>query len=739
MVGTPAVVSVAIAVAAVSTVAGILSFGRGVFALISDMRTGKPDRTRTSHPWRRLWNTVWTVVSHRTFRGRPVVRAAHWLVMVAFVVLVLTLLRSYVQIRYPAFMLPLIGSWFIWGWIAEFFAWAGLLGIISLMVTRVVVRIRHRDNPKSSRFYGSTRWQAHFVEWVILLVCACVIVLQTLDCAFEAKDPSTAGHATVLNYPLTFWLTSFVEDWSATALANGIVVVSALKILVSMSWMTVVGVGTTMGISWHRFLAPINMFAGREVDGAKSLGALAPPLVQGEYVEDMDEAPDDAVFGLGRTSDLTWKDRLDTLSCTECGRCQAVCPAWNTQKPLSPKLLTLALRDNAASASQVDVRQTDGPTTIESGISLSPGSFDIRQALAADGISVPAGEAELVPGVLGDQMIWDCTMCGACVEQCPVDIEHVDRIANLRRYQVLMESAFPRDLAAPLKSMQTKGNPYGRPARARLDWAKKLDFDVPVIGQDIEDASEVDYLFWVGCAGAYDDKQKKTTAAVAELLHTAGVSFAVLGGGESCTGDPARRAGNEALFQLLASAAIETLNEAKAQRIIVTCAHCFNTIANEFPQLNGHFEVIHHTQILNRLVREGTLKPVAPEEAQKITYHDPCFLGRHNRVFEAPRELLGGIPGVELTEMSLNRENAMCCGAGGARAWMEETQGERISTVRMSQAEATGAHTIATACPFCTQMLSSAPGFSQAPEVKDVAQLLVAAVRRGQPESHPHQ
>lgn len=330
-------------------------------------------------------------------------------------------------------------------------------------------------------------------------------------------------------------------------------------------------------------------------------------------------------------------------------------------------------------------------------------------------------------------------MCGACVEQCPVDIEHVDRIANLRRYQVLMESAFPRDLAAPLKSMQTKGNPYGRPARARLDWAKKLDFDVPVIGQDIEDASEVDYLFWVGCAGAYDDKQKKTTAAVAELLHTAGVSFAVLGGGESCTGDPARRAGNEALFQLLASAAIETLNEAKAQRIIVTCAHCFNTIANEFPQLNGHFEVIHHTQILNRLVREGTLKPVAPEEAQKITYHDPCFLGRHNRVFEAPRELLGGIPGVELTEMSLNRENAMCCGAGGARAWMEETQGERISTVRMSQAEATGAQTIATACPFCTQMLSSAPGFSQAPEVKDVAQLLVEAVRRGQPESHPHQ
>ncbi len=307
-----------------------------------------------------------------------------------------------------------------------------------------------------------------------------------------------------------------------------------------------------------------------------------------------------------------------------------------------------------------------------------------------------------------------------------------------------MESAFPRELARPFRSMETRGNPYGQPARKRLEWAKDLPFPVPVVGLDVEDASAVDYLFWVGCAGAYDDRAKRTSAAVAELLHTAGVSFAVLGSEESCTGDPARRAGNEVLYQMLAQSAIETLQESQAQRIIVTCAHCFNTIGNEFPQLGGNFEVIHHTQILNRLVREGALTPVPPaaENTQKITYHDPCFLGRHNRVFEAPRDLLGSIPGAEMKEMPRNRENAFCCGAGGARAWMEEDRGTRIADNRLEEAMGTGAETVATACPFCTQMLDTATGSvtgETAPEIKDVALLVLEGVRRGQAGNHPDQ
>jgi Fe-S oxidoreductase len=350
--------------------------------------------------------------------------------------------------------------------------------------------------------------------------------------------------------------------------------------------------------------------------------------------------------------------------------------------------------------------------------------------------------------VIDEDVLWSCTTCGACVEQCPVDIEHVDHIIDMRRYQTLIASAFPSELGGLFKNLEGKGNPWGMGARARLDWAKDLPFPVKVLGQDVEKASDVEWLFWVGCAGAYEDRAKKTTRAVAELLDTAGVSFAVLGDGETCTGDSARRAGNELLYQTLAQQNVDTFGEFGVTKVVVTCAHCFNTIKNEYPQLGGNYEVVHHTQLLNRLVREKKLVPVArPDEAPgmssaknvastaaTVTYHDPCYLGRHNRVYAPPRELIGALPGVELREMPRTAETAFCCGAGGARMWMEEKLGTRVNTNRTEEALATGAERIAIGCPFCRVMISDGvteKGREDEVEVVDVAQMLLAAVRRG--------
>jgi Fe-S oxidoreductase len=338
-------------------------------------------------------------------------------------------------------------------------------------------------------------------------------------------------------------------------------------------------------------------------------------------------------------------------------------------------------------------------------------------------------------GVIDPDVLWSCTTCGACVEQCPVDIEHVDHIVDMRRYQVLVESSFPAEAGVMLRNLENKGNPWGAQPNTRADWTKGLDFPVPRVGE----TDDWEYLFWVGCAGAFDDGAKKTTRAVATLLHEAGVSFAILGEGETCTGDPARRMGNEFVYQMLAKQNVETLGEAFGDRatkkIVATCAHCFNTLANEYRQLGAEFEVIHHTQLLAQLVADERLTPVRPVEGG-VTYHDPCYLGRHNRVFAPPRELLGEVAGGGFVEMERFAERSFCCGAGGARMWMEERIGKRINVERVEEAVGTGARTIAAACPFCLTMLNdgltqqkAAGAVGDDVEVVDVATVLLRAVR----------
>jgi Fe-S oxidoreductase len=336
-------------------------------------------------------------------------------------------------------------------------------------------------------------------------------------------------------------------------------------------------------------------------------------------------------------------------------------------------------------------------------------------------------------GVLDPDVIWSCTNCGACVEECPVDIEHIDHIDGIRRHQVLIESAFPVEAAGMLKNLENKGDPWGMGQTRRAEWITELDFEIPVVEGKIE--PDVEYLFWVGCAGALEDRAKKTTKAIATLLHTAGVKFAVLGPAETCTGDPARRIGNEFVFSMLAQQNIETLNAAAPRTIVASCPHCFNTLAREYPQLGGTYEVIHHTQLLAKLVQQGRLTPVTAVQ-ETVTYHDPCFLGRHNKVYTPPREIIEAVPGTTATEMHRCKNRGFCCGAGGARMWMEERIGKRINTERIEEALALDPDTVSTACPYCLVMLGDAIAAKKASgeaadtlEVIDVAQLLARSVR----------
>ncbi|HEX2704189.1 MAG TPA: (Fe-S)-binding protein, partial [Candidatus Lustribacter sp.] len=695
-------------------------------------------------------------LGHTRMSRLPVVAAAHWVTMIGFMVLFLTLLNAFGQLIEPEFALPLIGHFPPYEWVTDLFAFIGFWAIIVLIV------IRQRNHPRSapgaggrrSRFFGSTFWQAYYVELTILAVMSCIGLLR----AFEWTLARQAGSdlASALHFPVTGWVGSWFTGVPTETITTFIVALAAIKICISFAWMIIIALTPTMGVAWHRFLAFFNIFFKRHADGRTALAALQPILVGGQALdfEKVDELGEDDALGVGKIEDFTWKGLLDFTTCTECGRCQSQCPAWNTDKPLSPKLLVMTLRNHAhakapwllAAESARDALPADVKAAAAVPALVGSTGYDVNSPLSAYTMLGP-------DAVIDEDVLWSCTTCGACVEQCPVDIEHVDAIVDMRRYKVLIESAFPSELNSLFRNLEKNQNPWGMSSRLRLDWAKDLPFDVPVVGADVEDLTEVDYLFWVGCAGAYEDRAKKTTRAVAELLHTAGVTFAVLGDGEACTGDSARRSGNEFLFQMLAQGNVEMLGEVKATKIVVTCAHCFNTIKNEYPQLGGHYEVVHHTQLLNQLVRDKLLVPVsrpdggpsmssarnAASTAASVTYHDPCYLGRHNHVYAPPRELLGALPGVELTEMPRHGEKSFCCGAGGARMWIEEKLGTRINTNRTDEAIATGARRIAVGCPFCKVMLSdgltakATQDTSLADvEVVDVAQMLLAAVRRSE-------
>ncbi|MCD2099668.1 (Fe-S)-binding protein [Rhodococcus rhodochrous] len=715
------------------------AFISGALKMVNTIRVGQPapDRWRPFFP--RFKQMVVEFLAHTKMVKFRTVGWAHWLVMVGFMLGAIVWFEAYGQTFDPKFHWPLIGNTAVYHFIDEILGLGTVIGILTL------IYIRQRNHPRQpgrmSRFSGSNFKAAYFVEAVVLLEGLGMILVKAGKIATYG-----GGHLS----------TDFFTMQVARILPESPELVSVfafIKLMSGMVWLYIVGRNITWGVAWHRFSAFFNIYFKREDDGGPALGAARQMMSGGKPVDMEDADPDKDTFGAGRIEDFTWKGWLDFTTCTECGRCQSQCPAWNTGKPLSPKLLITSLRDHGYAKApyllaggrtdlggdEVGLVDAEGNPN-EAKLAKIPASAREESGRKLVGETEGLLEAGELAPVIDTETLWSCTNCGACVEQCPVDIEHVDHIIDMRRYQVLIESDFPSELAGLFKNLENKGNPWGQNAKDRLNWINEMEFDIPVFGQDADSFDGYEYLFWVGCAGAYEDRAKKTTKAVAELLATAGTKFMVLGADETCTGDSARRAGNEFLFQQLAQQNIEVLDgvfegvEQSKRKIVVTCAHCFNALNNEYPQVGGNYEVVHHTQLLNRLVRAKKLVQVKAV-GQDVTYHDPCFLGRHNKVYNAPRELMEA-SGAKLVEMPRHGERSMCCGAGGARMWMEEKIGKRINIDRVDEALTTNPAKIATGCPFCRVMLTDGvtarqeEGKGEGVEVIDVAQLMLESISR---------
>ncbi len=423
----------------------------------------------------------------------------------------------------------------------------------------------------------------------------------------------------------------------------------------------------------HILTSPLNIFFSR-MGGPRAARTLQPI----PHIEEQE------VWGAGSLSGFTWKQLLDFDACTECGRCQVACPAWNAGTALNPKHVIIDLRNHMLA---------------EGGLPYSQiGGFDGNGGYHDAGVGQP-----MVGGVIKDETLWACTTCRACVYECPVFIEHVDSIVDMRRYLTMTEGRMPDSVSQTMRNLERAGNPWGYRQDERTAWTKKLDFEVPVV----EEGEAVEYLYFVGCLSSFDDRNQRIARAVVTLLERAGVNYAILGKEETCNGDPARRLGNEYLFQIMAERTIETLNSRSFKKVITSCPHCFHMIGNEYAQFGGGYETMHHSELLADLLQSGTLKPqIALDET--VTYHDPCYLGRYNDVFDAPRAVLAAIPGLQLREMPRSREKALCCGGGGGGVYLEVEGERRINDIRFEEARSTGADKLAAGCPFCVVMFDSA-------------------------------
>ena len=637
----------AAALAAALLVASAL-FTRRTLTLYRLVRGGKPAARFADVPARAKAEAV-VVVGQSKLLQRLVPGLVHAAIFWGFMVLFPTIVIAMIGAVDPHATLPWLGAQGWYALMVDVFAVLVFAGVVAALVIRKVQR------PK--RFVGSHLGEADLILALIAGIVITLLLWHASQIALGLNDyparwaPVSGSIAQALHGP-------FVPDLERAAVWAHVLII--LTFLVYLPYSK----------HLHIVVAAINVYFGRT--GAR--GRLEPI--------DFEKPDTEVRFGSAGASDMTWKQMLDTMSCTECGRCQDVCPAYATGKALSPKLLIMGMRDHLLS----------GATT------------------------------PIVPNAVTDDVVWDCVTCGACVRECPVGIEHVDHVIDLRRNLVMVESRFPDEAGTMLRDVDRTSNPWGKPQADRTHWAEGLAVHVLKEGE-----AAPDVLFWVGCAPAFDERARKAAISTAKLMQMAGVDFAILGPREACTGDPARRMGDEYTYQRLAGQNVATLNETGVKRIVTTCPHCFNTIGNEYPDFGGRYEVVHHTEFLAELVREGKLAPMPSERT--ITYHDSCYLARHNDVRSQPRELVDAVG--KAIEMPRHGERTFCCGAGGARMWMEEKRGRPINQERVREAAETGAETLAVACPFCTVMLDDGVRETGAKlQVIDLATLLAEAVEK---------
>lgn len=630
---------------------------------IGALLRGVPE-DRFDRPWERFKGLLLYAFAQKRMVRDPYAGLYHLLIFWGFCVLALRSLMLIVEGLFPAFHLTeLLGVWG-YGYQAtkDVFEVLVVVGILLAVGRRLFARPERLENS----------WDA----WATLSLIGGLMVTDLIaDGAFIAlNDPhwkawSPAGLAAASLFtgtaPATLHLVYRVFWW--------------LHLAILFAFMNFLPYSK----HFHVFTSLFNVYF-RSLEPWKNLKKMD---LEAEH------------FGINKIQDFTWKQMLDFYTCTECGRCTEVCPTTNTGKPLRPKNYGNDLRDYLYKTPLEEMEKDKAPAEDRRliGGPVPQGVFWKRND------ETPPWTAKEIGGCISRDTIWACTTCGYCEWACPLHITFVEKLVGMRRYLTLEESDFPAEAQAAFKGMERQGNPWNLPQADRAKWAEGLD--VPRISEK----PDAEYLFWVGCAGAYDAAGQKVSQALVRLLKAAGVSFAILGEEETCTGDAARRLGNEYLFATLAEANVETLNNYQVKKIVTNCPHCLNTLKNEYRDFGGNYEVVHGTELVSALLQEGRLK-LTQEVQESLTFHDPCYLGRYNGQVEAPRAILKAIPGVSLKEMEHHGEAAMCCGAGGGRFWLEEKLGKRVNHARFEQAVATGASGVAVACPFCNVMLGNAAG-----------------------------